>query len=116
MRYGHDVPPPIGRVAQLYMAGVPVGDHEVSGIDWQMPGRAMQPITTIMPVRQCGHWCSAPSQGFVTVAVVGRWLGRRSWCHPEQFPAELKLPRPMAIAEEAVSTGCDETHPAAHGS
>jgi hypothetical protein len=29
--------------------------HDVSGTGRQTSGRAMQPITTMMPVRQCGH-------------------------------------------------------------
>ncbi len=35
--------------------GRPVGAHDVSGSDWQILARAMQPITTMMPVWQCGH-------------------------------------------------------------
>jgi hypothetical protein len=30
--------------------------HDVSGMGRQTSGRAMQSITTMMPVRQCGHW------------------------------------------------------------
>ena len=29
--------------------------HDVSGTGWQTPDRAMQSITTMMPVWQCGH-------------------------------------------------------------
>ena len=35
--------------------GRSVGAHDVSGSDWQILARAMQPITTMMPVWQCGH-------------------------------------------------------------
>ena len=33
---------------------VPIG--QVSGTVWQTRGRSMQLITTIMPVKQYGHW------------------------------------------------------------
>jgi hypothetical protein len=32
----------------------PIG--QVSGTVWQTGGRSMQPITTMMPVKQYGHW------------------------------------------------------------
>ena len=33
---------------------VPIG--QVSGTVWPTRGRSMQPITTMMPVKQYGHW------------------------------------------------------------
>ena len=36
-------------------SGSPIPGHDVSGTGWQTLGRAMQSITTMMPVWQCGH-------------------------------------------------------------
>jgi hypothetical protein len=35
--------------------GRSVWAHDVSGTDWQILALSMQPVTTIMPVWQCGH-------------------------------------------------------------
>jgi hypothetical protein len=35
--------------------GTSIQGHDVSGIAWQTVNRAMEAITTITPVRQCGH-------------------------------------------------------------
>ena len=39
----------------LHAVGTPIPGHDVSGTGWQTLGRAMQSITTMMPVWQCGH-------------------------------------------------------------
>jgi hypothetical protein len=39
----------------LHAVGMPIVDHDVSGTGWQTLGRAMQSITTMVPVWQCGH-------------------------------------------------------------
>jgi hypothetical protein len=46
---------PIAREVRQRSVGTSVRGHDVLGIGWQTVGRAMQPITTMMPVRQCGH-------------------------------------------------------------
>jgi hypothetical protein len=46
---------PIWRVARLHAGGAAIPGHDVSGTGWQILGRAMQSITTMMPVWQCGH-------------------------------------------------------------
>ena len=53
----HDtsIPDPISREFRHGAVGTLVSGHEVSGAGWQTPGRVMQPTTTMMPVRQCGH-------------------------------------------------------------
>ena len=35
--------------------GTSIHGHDVSGTGWQTVNRAMQSITTMTPVRQCGH-------------------------------------------------------------
>ena len=40
---------------RLHAVGTPISGHDVSGTGWQTLGRAMQSITTMMPVWQCGH-------------------------------------------------------------
>ena len=47
-------PDPGGRFA-VSAVGTSIPDHDVSGAGWQILGRAMQSITTMMPVWQCGH-------------------------------------------------------------
>ncbi len=54
-RRGTSVATPIRRALRGQAAGAPVLDHDVSGAGWQIFGRAMQSITTMMPVWQCGH-------------------------------------------------------------
>ena len=39
----------------LHVVGMPILGQDVSGTGWQTLGRAMQSITTMMPVWQCGH-------------------------------------------------------------
>jgi hypothetical protein len=53
---GHSIPTPIWRALRLRAVGKPISGHDVSGPASQTVGRAMQPITTIMPLLQCGHW------------------------------------------------------------
>jgi hypothetical protein len=50
-----NVPIPIWRALQLHRAGTRLGGHDVSGAGWQVLGRAMQSIVTMVPVWQCGH-------------------------------------------------------------
>ncbi len=52
---GPSIPTPIWRVVRLDAVRPPIPGHDVSGTGWQMVGRAMQSITTMMPVWQCGH-------------------------------------------------------------
>jgi hypothetical protein len=46
---------PIWRAVRLPTAGTPILGHDVSGIGSQIAGLAMQSITTMVPVWQCGH-------------------------------------------------------------
>lgn len=46
---------PCRRVVQIDAVGAPGLGHDVFGTGWQIVGRAMQSITTMMPVWQCGH-------------------------------------------------------------
>jgi hypothetical protein len=46
---------PIFRAVRLRAEQTSWRAHDVSGTGRQISGRAMQPITTMMPVRQCGH-------------------------------------------------------------
>jgi len=96
-------PRPTWRAIRLHAVGPLIRGHDVSGTGWQIVGRAMRSITTIVPTWQCGH-CrrDCPVNCLETVAVVSRRLGSPGRCHPEQFPAQRKLARTMAIAEEAV--------------
>jgi hypothetical protein len=57
-----NVPTPIRPVIRVHAVGKPISDHDVSGTGWQTlgdrareGGRAMQSITTMVPVWQCGH-------------------------------------------------------------
>ena len=52
---GPSVPAPIWRAVLLCAIWEAGWAHDVSGSDWQILARAMQPITTMMPVWQCGH-------------------------------------------------------------
>jgi hypothetical protein len=54
-RRGASVATPIRRALRGQAAGTPIPDHDVSGVGWQILGRAMQSITTMVPVWQCGH-------------------------------------------------------------
>ena len=54
-RRGASVATPIWRAIRLHAVGTPIPGHDVSGTGWQILGRAMQSITTMMPVWQCGH-------------------------------------------------------------
>jgi hypothetical protein len=49
---------PISRAVRLRTMETSGLAHDVSGTGRQIPGRTMQPITTMMPVRQCGHSCN----------------------------------------------------------
>jgi hypothetical protein len=46
---------PVSRAVHLSTMETWWRAHDVSGTGRQISGRAMQPITTMMPVRQCGH-------------------------------------------------------------
>jgi hypothetical protein len=52
---GPSVNPPIWRVVRPRAVGTSILDHDVFGTGWQTMGRAMQSITIIVPVWQCGH-------------------------------------------------------------
>ena len=52
---GPSIPTPIWRAVQIHTVGTPARGHDVSGTGWQTLSRAMQSITTMMPVWQCGH-------------------------------------------------------------
>ena len=71
---------------------------------WQTVGRAMQPITTMMPVWQCGHARKdRPVSASIAIAIVSGRIGAGpAGAIAEQFPAARQLPRTMAVAEEAV--------------
>jgi hypothetical protein len=45
----------IRQMVRLRADGTSMQDHDVSGIGWQTVNRAIESITTMMPVRQCGH-------------------------------------------------------------
>jgi hypothetical protein len=49
---------PISRAVRLRVMEMSILAHDVSGTGRQISGRAMHPITTMMPVRQCGHSCN----------------------------------------------------------
>ena len=53
--HGASIRIPSLRACWLGAVGTSLRGHDVSGTGWPMPGRAMQPITTMTPVRQCGH-------------------------------------------------------------
>ena len=46
---------PIWRARCRHDAGTLIPGHDVSGTGWQILGRAMQSITTMVPMWQCGH-------------------------------------------------------------
>ena len=46
---------PKWRAVRLHVVGALTRGHDVSGTGWQILGRAMQSITTMVPVWQCGH-------------------------------------------------------------
>jgi len=52
---GASVPTLVWRSIRRRAVGTSIPGHDVSGTGRQTLGRAMQPITTIMPVWQCGH-------------------------------------------------------------
>ncbi|MDT7815564.1 MAG: hypothetical protein QOJ42_5480 [Acidobacteriaceae bacterium] len=52
---GTSTPAPTWRANPLHAIGTPILGHDVSGTGRQTLGRAMQSITTMMPVWQCGH-------------------------------------------------------------
>jgi hypothetical protein len=52
---GVSVATPIWRALRGHAAGTPILYHDVSRTGWRILGRAMQSITTMMPVWQCGH-------------------------------------------------------------
>jgi hypothetical protein len=52
---GVSVATPIWRVLRDHAARRLILGHDVSRTGWQIMGRAMQSITTMMPVWQCGH-------------------------------------------------------------
>jgi hypothetical protein len=52
---GPSVGNPIFQAVRLCAEQTSWRAHDVSGTGRQISGRAMQPITTMMPVRQCGH-------------------------------------------------------------
>jgi hypothetical protein len=54
-RRSPSVSTPIRRVVWRHAVGQLIADHDVSGTGWQTLGRAMQSITTMVPVWQCGH-------------------------------------------------------------
>src|SRR5450631_4019651 len=45
----------IRQVVHLLADGTSMWDHDVSGAGWQTVNRGTESITTMMPVRQCGH-------------------------------------------------------------
>jgi hypothetical protein len=46
---------PICRTIRPRALGTKELGHDVSGTGWQTSGRRTQPMTTMTPVRQCGH-------------------------------------------------------------
>ncbi len=48
--FGTSVPNLAWRIVRLHGVGTPVPGHDVFGTGWQIFGRAMQPVTTMMPV------------------------------------------------------------------
>ena len=52
---GHNIPTPVWRAVRLHAIGTSILGHDVSGTGQQTLGLAMQSITTMMPVWQCGH-------------------------------------------------------------
>jgi hypothetical protein len=56
---GPSFPVATWRGFQLWVVGPPVLGHDVSGIGWQTVKRAVEPITTMTPVRQYGHSCQS---------------------------------------------------------
>ena len=54
-RRGASVATPIWRAVRPHAVGTPIPGHDVSGTGWQILGGAIQSITTMMPVWQCGH-------------------------------------------------------------
>jgi hypothetical protein len=50
--YGTITPAPSRRAVRLHAVGMPIPGHDVSGTGWQTLGRAMQSITTMVPVWQ----------------------------------------------------------------
>jgi hypothetical protein len=54
-RFGASVVTPFGWAVRFCGVGTLIAGHDVSGIGWQNLGRAMQSITTMVPVWQCGH-------------------------------------------------------------
>ena len=53
---GLSIPTPNWRAIQLRMVGTLCRGHDVSGLGRQTLVLGMQSITTMMPVRQFGHW------------------------------------------------------------
>jgi hypothetical protein len=51
-RRSPNVPTPIRQAIRLHAVGAPISGHDVSGTGWQTLGRAMQSITTMVPVWQ----------------------------------------------------------------
>jgi hypothetical protein len=49
-RLGASVATPVRRAARLRQVGTAIAGHDVSGTGWQTLGRAMQSITTVVPV------------------------------------------------------------------
>src|SRR5271166_4526804 len=54
-RRGPRVGAPVWRAVRLRAVGSLIPGHDVSGTGWQTVGRAMQSITTMVPIWQCGH-------------------------------------------------------------
>ena len=52
---GPSVGTPACRTVRLHAMATLLRAHDVFGTSTQISGRATHPITTMMPVRQCGH-------------------------------------------------------------
>ena len=52
---GPSVGTPMSRTARLHAMATSIVAHDEFGTSTQISGRATHPITTMMPVRQCGH-------------------------------------------------------------
>ena len=52
---GPSVRTPMPRTVRLHAVATSIRAHDVFGTSTQLSGRATHPITTMMPVRQCGH-------------------------------------------------------------
>jgi hypothetical protein len=72
---------PIWRALRGHAAGTPILDHDVSRTGWQILGRAMQSITTMMPVWQCGHSRNDTADGRTELLAAKALLATRPVFH-----------------------------------